>query len=182
MKSKASFFLKRMLSFLEALGKAKALAAKCKTSTAKTRLLFLGLFRSKKMIFSSITHKLRIHAAQEKIHDNLPLFLAPKEEITEEVVKEEEEEENDDDEDEDDDDDNDDDRYPDLRHSLFDDDVTGSVIEMVKNARGEDQGEFVLENEIDHVADVFIRRFHRQIMLQKLESFKRNQESSRSTV
>jgi len=35
------------------------------------------------------------------------------------------------------------------------------------------EGEFRLEDEIDRVADVFIRRFHEQMMLQKLESFKR---------
>jgi hypothetical protein len=34
-------------------------------------------------------------------------------------------------------------------------------------------GEFRLEDEIDRVADVFIRRFHDQMKLQKLESFKR---------
>jgi hypothetical protein len=33
--------------------------------------------------------------------------------------------------------------------------------------------EFRLEDEIDRVADVFIRRFHDQMKLQKLESFKR---------
>jgi hypothetical protein len=32
---------------------------------------------------------------------------------------------------------------------------------------------FRLEDEIDRVADVFIRRFHEQMKLQKLESFKR---------
>lgn len=35
------------------------------------------------------------------------------------------------------------------------------------------EGEFRLEDEIDRVADVFIRRFHEQMKLQKLESFKR---------
>ncbi|RLM78868.1 uncharacterized protein C2845_PM12G15120 [Panicum miliaceum] len=34
------------------------------------------------------------------------------------------------------------------------------------------EGEFRLEDEIDRVADVFIRRFHDQMKLQKLESFK----------
>ncbi|RLN07987.1 uncharacterized protein C2845_PM11G05750 [Panicum miliaceum] len=41
--------------------------------------------------------------------------------------------------------------------------VAGSAVE----------GEFRLEDEIDRVADVFIRRFHDQMKLQKLESFKR---------
>lgn len=48
----------------------------------------------------------------------------------------------------------------------------GSAIEVVRGgAAGE--GEFRLEEEIDRVADVFIRRFHDQMKLQKLESFKR---------
>lgn len=81
-----------------------------------------------------------------------------------------------------------DDDYPDLRHSLFDledgddDDVddelvngTGSVIDLVRNSR-EDGTEFKLEDEIDHVADLFIRRFHRQMKIQKQESFKRYRE------
>ncbi|TKW39303.1 hypothetical protein SEVIR_1G169900v4 [Setaria viridis] len=40
-------------------------------------------------------------------------------------------------------------------------------------APGSAEGEFRLEDEIDRVADVFIRRFHDQMKLQKLESFKR---------
>lgn len=73
-------------------------------------------------------------------------------------------------------------KYPDLRHSLFDsdgdeyDNNTGSVIDLVRNSK-EDHGEdFRLEDEIDHVADLFIKRFHRQIKLQKQESFKRYQD------
>ncbi|THU53721.1 hypothetical protein C4D60_Mb10t17440 [Musa balbisiana] len=40
----------------------------------------------------------------------------------------------------------------------------------------EDGSEFRLDDEIDHAADVFIKRFHRQMRMQKLESFKRYQE------
>ncbi|KAF0933877.1 hypothetical protein E2562_020010 [Oryza meyeriana var. granulata] len=48
-----------------------------------------------------------------------------------------------------------------------------SVIELARGAAEDGGVEFRLEDEIDHVADVFIRRFHEQIKLQKLESFKR---------
>jgi hypothetical protein len=51
-----------------------------------------------------------------------------------------------------------------------------SVIELARGAAAAEAGggaEFRLEDEIDHVADVFIRRFHEQMKLQKLESFKR---------
>ncbi|GAB2294865.1 hypothetical protein Dimus_029058 [Dionaea muscipula] len=54
--------------------------------------------------------------------------------------------------------------------------VNGSVIEMAKRARENEGGDFSLEGEIDHVADLFIKRLHKQIRLQKLESFKRYQE------
>lgn len=79
-------------------------------------------------------------------------------------------------------DDDDDDKYPDLRHSLFDeeefefeDEGNGSIIDMVRNSKEEGE-DFSLEEEIDHVADLFIKRFHRQMHLQKLASFKRFQE------
>ncbi|XP_040377169.1 heavy metal-associated isoprenylated plant protein 33-like [Oryza brachyantha] len=48
-----------------------------------------------------------------------------------------------------------------------------SVIELARGAAECGGVEFRLEDEIDHVADVFIRRFHEQMKLQKLESFKR---------
>lgn len=84
-------------------------------------------------------------------------------------------------------DDGDDDKYPDLRHTLFDeedeqelaellDDPNSSIsaIDMVKN---EKEGEsFNLEDEIDHVADLFITKFHKRMRLQKLLSFKRHQQ------
>ncbi|KAH6823736.1 hypothetical protein C2S53_004472 [Perilla frutescens var. hirtella] len=42
-----------------------------------------------------------------------------------------------------------------------------SVIDMVKNAQEGQGKEFVLEDDIDKVADLFIKRFHHQIWLQK---------------
>ncbi|KAL0420775.1 UNVERIFIED_CONTAM: hypothetical protein Slati_3100400 [Sesamum latifolium] len=83
------------------------------------------------------------------------------------------------------DDENEDDKYPDLRHSLFDeeekeleellDDTNSSVIDLVKNSK-ENGESFNLEEEIDEVADLFINKFHKRIRLQKLLSFKRYQQ------
>lgn len=83
--------------------------------------------------------------------------------------------------------DDDDDKYPDLRHTLFDeeeeqelaellDDPNSSVsaIDMVRNAK-EEGVSFNLEDEIDEVADLFITKFHKRMRLQKLLSFKRHQ-------
>ncbi|KAK3183937.1 hypothetical protein Dsin_031223 [Dipteronia sinensis] len=77
-----------------------------------------------------------------------------------------------------DDDDDDDDKYPDLTHSLFDSadlDASGSVIELVKKSKPEGE-EFRLEDEIDQVADLFIRKFHRQMRFQKQLSFKKHMD------
>lgn len=52
---------------------------------------------------------------------------------------------------------------PDLRHTLFEEDECASVIEMVKNAKEGRGKKFVLEDDIDKVADLFIQRFHHQI-------------------
>ncbi|KAL2226344.1 uncharacterized protein LOC105159796 [Sesamum indicum] len=83
------------------------------------------------------------------------------------------------------DEENEDDKYPDLRHSLFDeeekeledllDDTNSSVIDLVKNSKENGEG-FNLEDEIDEVADLFINKFHKRIRLQKLLSFKRYQQ------
>ncbi|XP_021822970.1 uncharacterized protein LOC110764333 [Prunus avium] len=47
-----------------------------------------------------------------------------------------------------------------------------SVIDIVKNSKQKAGQEFSLEDDIDHLADLFIRRFHRQITIQKQRSFK----------
>lgn len=75
--------------------------------------------------------------------------------------------------------DDDDDKYPDLTHTLFDSedlDLGGSVIDLVKNSKEEAGQEFKLEDEIDQCADLFIKRFKRQMILQKQDSLKRQQE------
>ncbi|CAN6470553.1 unnamed protein product [Victoria cruziana] len=81
-----------------------------------------------------------------------------------------------DEEDEEEEDENDD--Y--LTHCLFDsedlelDNHNLSVVDMVKQSTNSEN--FVLEDEIDRVADLFIKRFHRQMQMQKQQSFKRYQE------
>ncbi|CAL9198515.1 uncharacterized protein LOC104000642 [Musa acuminata AAA Group] len=183
----SSSFLKQMCSAVVAMVKAKSMAVKSKTSALRTRLLVLRLLQNKKLLMKAINHKIHALMGQEKgeggahsaeDHDKaIVLYDAAKNAAltnptdTEPMYCY----------------DDDDDDYPDLRHSLFDleeeeeedDDelgnTTGSVIDLVKNSK-EDGSEFRLEDEIDHAADVFIKRFHRQMRLQKLESFKRYQE------
>lgn len=183
--NKASTFFKQMVSTIVAVVKAKSTAVRVKTSALKTRLLIFGILRNKKLLMTAINNK--IHAImgqqqgkeagdqQQQVDDDgankaIVLYTAPTSSYSfsaeEEAAQQEQQEDSDDD-------------Y--LTHSLFaeedDEDelvrAPGSVIDVMRDAREREAGEFRLEDEIDHVADVFIRRIHRQLKLQKLDSFKR---------
>ncbi|KAG0452420.1 hypothetical protein HPP92_025084 [Vanilla planifolia] len=186
MKNKASTFLKQVFSFIVTMVKTKSIAAKSKSRAIKARLLIFGLLRNKKVLMSAINHKIHALMGQEKTDEGtqkefdqsskaIVLYNsnAAKEPTHNSISLDSAECDKEDVEDD----------YPDLRHSLFDledeeeDDEelvngTGSVIDLVRNSREE----FSLEDEIDHVADVFIKRFHRQMRMQKQESFKRYME------
>lgn len=109
------------------------------------------------------------------------------EEINEFVTSAHEDEINQENEEEYDDNEKTKDIYPDLRHSLFEEDEyemgrPGSVIELVKKTKeAQDGEEFKLEDQIDEVADLFIQRFHRQMLIQKQNSFKRRSSTTNST-
>ena len=200
MKTKASSFFKQMVSAIVAAVKAKSTAVRVKTSALKTRLLIFGILRNKKLLMAAINHK--IHAImgqqgeeqaagkQDLLVDGdgggggenkaIVLYSAPSYSFSAELgaheveaaARPQEEEDGDD--------------Y--LTHSLFAEEdeeedelvsAPGSVIDVMRDARDREReaagggAEFRLEEEIDHVADVFIRRIHRQLKLQKLDSFKR---------
>ncbi|KAK8928798.1 hypothetical protein KSP39_PZI017534 [Platanthera zijinensis] len=177
MKSKPSIFLKQIFSFVITMVKSKSMAVKSKTRSIKTRLLIFNLLRTKKLLMTAINHK--IHALMNLQNEDrdgdlmakaIVLYNDPAKGDLPATDMEAEAEDEDD--------------YPDLRHSLFDPDEdeelvngTGSVIDLMRSSRenGGDR-EFVLEDEIDHAADVFIRRFHRQMWIQKQDSFKRYTE------
>ncbi|KAM7269454.1 hypothetical protein ACFE04_024951 [Oxalis oulophora] len=200
MKNKASEILKKIASLLSSIAKAKAIAdIKSKTHAAKARLIMFALVRSKKVNYlGSISNKIHNllqlgHHDHEKDEGELEederkaivLYnaMAANESTSsshanvriQNMVYYDYD---------DDDDDNDDDKYPDLRHCLFDEDELnefdgdkgGSVIDMVKHSKEEEGEDFKLEDEIDHVADLFIQKFHKQIRMQKLLSFKKYQE------
>ncbi|XP_074572307.1 uncharacterized protein LOC141828818 [Curcuma longa] len=122
---------------------ATALAAIMRSKSMKSsKLIMFRLLRNKKVLMSALLNKL-----QSVIGDQQVLLM-------DDVAKEEESvldfvEDVDD--------------YPDLRHSLFElnDDTGGSVIDWITNCREDD------ESEIDHAADIFIRRFHRQMRLEE---------------
>lgn len=196
MKNKASTFLKEMFSAIVAVVKAKSMAVKSKTSAMKNRLIIFGLLRNKRVLMSAISRKIHALIAQEKDGENgtgsaeeynkaLVLYNTAKNEAPPNNTRTEALELMGDEDEEEDGDGDGDDSYPDLRHSLFDledeedddglDNGTGSVIDIVRNSK-EDASNFRLEDEIDNVADLFIKRFHKQMKMQKLESFKRYRE------
>ncbi|WOL16176.1 hypothetical protein Cni_G24958 [Canna indica] len=163
MKNKAAIIIKQVATALAAMIRSKSMALKNKAITMRARFIIFKLLRNKKLMLSAVSSKVHSLVTQKKA----TVLLKAAEAAVDERIYEEEED--------------DDDLYPDLRHTLFDlqlddDDGeeeeelvnAGSVIEWVKSSREEGE-EFNLEDEIDHVADVFIRRFHRQMRLEKQE-------------
>ncbi|XP_028795982.1 uncharacterized protein LOC114751474 [Neltuma alba] len=195
MKNRAPVLLKQIIATLKSMAKSKALALKTKTNAIKARLIIFSLLRNKKFLMSSISHKMQsvlghhshpkedsflegrrdqskamaIHDDNDHCYEAIPspmetnLVEGRSEDGYESCYRYEEEEE--------------DEKYPDLTHTLFDsEDFGGSVIDMVKNSKEVAGEEFKLEDEIDHVADLFIKRFRKEMMLQKQQSIKRQQE------
>ncbi|KAG7029178.1 hypothetical protein SDJN02_10363, partial [Cucurbita argyrosperma subsp. argyrosperma] len=191
MKNKASLLLKKITSILGAIAKAKSMAINSKFSPTKPRLLMLSMLKTKKLLVTSLSNKIHTILGQhhgdrdddDETQDNhsmaIVLYDAAAAHASQYqssaslamAAKAEEE----------------DDKYPDLTHSLFDEEddydiddaklqaAGGSIIDMMRNSKEEGE-EFKLEEEIDEAADLFIKRFRKQIRMQKLESFKRLQE------
>lgn len=157
-KESARGVLKQMLSALSAMVKRKSRAL-------KARLIIHSLLSNTNFLVSSISHKLHPLTSTHQ-HDQHRELQPPMEEAEAEVEVGAE-------------------QSPDVRlrrslvESAFDEDqgggsgVGGSVIEMVKHSKEEAGEEFCLEQDIDHVADLFIRNFHRQMRMQKQNSLTR---------
>ncbi|GLT30228.1 hypothetical protein SLA2020_050410 [Shorea laevis] len=182
MKKKVSGLLKQIVSLLGSIAKAKSITIK-RTIAAKARLImFSSLMKNKRALMGSISNK--INNLLDGHHDEheqecggdqskaIVLYNAMVNESYPSLSYVEEK--------------GDTDeinvingRYLDLRHPLFDEEMDlerGSVIELMRNRKEEGGEEFRLEDEIDHLADLFITRFHKQMRLQKLLSFKSYQE------
>ncbi|KAG6503779.1 hypothetical protein ZIOFF_036103 [Zingiber officinale] len=140
MKNKAAIFFRKIATALMAIMRSKSMKS--------SKLIMFRLLRNKKVLMSALFNKL-----QSVIGDQQVLLMddVAKEEVSVLDFVE------------------DDDDYPDLRHSLFElnDDTGGSVTDWVRNGREDDESEVNLEDEIDQVADMFIRRFHRQMRLEE---------------
>ncbi|XP_061370285.1 uncharacterized protein LOC133313003 [Gastrolobium bilobum] len=203
MKNRTSRFVKQIIAALSSMAKSKTMALKSKTNAIKARLIIFSLMKNKKFLMNSITEKfhsfLGHHSESnedcilEHGRDNSRAIVVynnnahsyealpnPNETQVMEKIDQDEYEScyynygggYDDD-----------DKYPDLTHTLFDSedlDLGASVIDLVKNSKEEAGQEFKLEDEIDHVADLFIKKFRRQMILQKQESLKRKRENMQS--
>ncbi|KAK8710069.1 hypothetical protein V6N13_145411 [Hibiscus sabdariffa] len=179
MKNKPSVLLKQMLSSVLAnsIAKAKSMAAKGKLNAAKARLIISTLLKSKKAVFlgsisTNIHGLLGDEQEQEQEQDDQSKAIVPYSFDFASNYGDVDDEN----------------KYPDLTHSLFDEESEleaatrgGSIVEMVRNSKEEGE-DFHLEDEIDHVADLFITRFYKQMRLQKLLSFKRHQEMMERSV
>lgn len=179
MKNKASSLVKNMLSVFSNIVKTKIMGVKSKADAMRVRLLVFSLLKSKKFSLESLSNK--IQSLLEKKEDDDDDDIIVDEDQSKAIIlydagaasKEYCNYDEDDDED----------KYPDLTHSLFDeengfeddDQGGGSVIELVKSSKEQEGEDFKLEDEIDHVADLFIRRFKKHMRLEKLASFNRYQ-------
>ncbi|KAE8707254.1 P-loop containing nucleoside triphosphate hydrolases superfamily protein isoform 1 [Hibiscus syriacus] len=192
MRNKASGLLKQIITALTTTANAKTMAIKSKTKAIKTRLVIFSLLQNRKLLMSSFSDKLNALMGQNNgkiskeleeddvsgdqqsqsifLHNSSNAMWVPS---TQQTKYEE---------DDDDDGVELEEKYPDLTHSLFDSeememiDPGASVIEIVKNSKEDKGEEFRLEDEIDRVADLFIKRFHRQMRMQKQLSLKRRQQ------
>ncbi|TYJ05281.1 hypothetical protein E1A91_A12G153900v1 [Gossypium mustelinum] len=206
MKNKATGLLKQLIAGLTTMAKAKTMALKSKTKAIKARLVIFSLLQNRKFLMSSFSEKLNaLMGHNDKIskeledddcgdqqgqaivlyNSNNAMWLPSTAETKYDDQEEEEEEEYGDG---DGDDGEAEEKYPDLTHSLFESgemelgDPGSSVIDIVKNSKTDKGEEFRLEDEIDRVADLFIKRFHRQMRLQKQLSLKRRQEMMETSL
>lgn len=191
MKNKAALVVKNMFAVLSSIVKSKIMGVKSKADAVRVRLLVFSLLKSKKYSLGSISNKVQtlldkkgddeVYTAASNVEGEskaivlynaggdagssdpqLDYYTSQYSPLQLQYYN------------------YDDDKYPDLTHSLFDeqddiDDQGGSVIDIVKNSNEQDGRDFNLEDEIDNVADLFIRRFKRHMRLEKLDSFKRYQ-------
>ncbi|KAK6139090.1 hypothetical protein DH2020_027170 [Rehmannia glutinosa] len=189
MKGKGARLVKQIISVVSCVTKSKCMAIRNKTDAMKARIMITALtvLSKKKSISAKINdamdHVIRLNNKDGSNNSDeqskaIVLYNNNKAAGSSSGCWEAEY----------DDDDDDDDKYPDLTHSLFDeedkeiadllDDPNASIsaIDIVKNSKDENGESFNLENEIDEVADLFITKFHKRMRLQKLLSFKRYQQ------
>lgn len=195
MKDKASKFFKNLISVVVTLVKTKSIAVKTKTAGLKTRLLLLGLLNNKKVLMTTISHKMHAFLSHERDQQhgstrthtdaNFKAYkgaIVPRKALMNNISTPDYYEDMDlglfkegDDE------------YPDLTHSLFnlddEEDEEGSELELASSlvtdlvmSSPADASSFNLEDEIDLVAAVFIRKVLKQRRLQKQDSFDRSHE------
>ncbi|KMZ61659.1 hypothetical protein ZOSMA_50G00770 [Zostera marina] len=146
-KMKVAGVLKRVGTLIAAMVRAKSVNLKTKTNALKTRLVIFRLLRSNTKISQEI------HTLVSGRHNKMIILNENKTMSTATAPPAS----------------NDEDEVNDGEDFC----CTGSVIDMVRSCHEENGKDFRLEDEIDVVADVFIKRFYKHIRIQKQLSIKR---------
>ncbi|GLJ46074.1 hypothetical protein SUGI_0970620 [Cryptomeria japonica] len=157
MKMEASTnFVKQVWSVVRGVVKTKSTALKDRaTDVMKSKLVALGLVKNKK-IFKAICHKMNVlfHAEKEENNDNMALAVCAPSAAEAKYEPAE---------------------LDYLSHTLFES-PRNSISSMLDGRLSTCTDLVELEDEIDDLADIFIKRFHAQMRFQKQSSFKRYQE------
>ncbi|XP_065868430.1 uncharacterized protein [Euphorbia lathyris] len=146
LKSKAAKMVKKIRLVLASMGR----SLKNKSNALRTRFLIYSLLRDNQFLFSISHNKRDVVEDQTNsivVYNHSSIMSSvPSPTQLEELVQNSSDQ-------------------TELTQSLFED-PGGSVIDLVRKSKKQGE-EFSLEDEIDHVADLFIQRFHHQIRLQK---------------
>lgn len=156
-KMKFTGMLKRVVTVIAATVRAKSMSLKTKTNSLKTRLVIFRLLRSNTKISQEI------HTLVSGRHNKMFILnetTAPPSDATTTNTKA---------------------LMPYNTNDVNDDGINeeeedccgGSVIDMVRSSHEQNGTDFRLEDEIDVVADVFIKRFYKRLKIQKQLSIKR---------
>ncbi|URE28572.1 hypothetical protein MUK42_18796 [Musa troglodytarum] len=165
MKNEAAALLKHIATVLAATVKGKSMALKNKAVATRTRLTVFRLLRSKKVLLSAMSEKIRSLLGRPIGGGTggrvIALFDAANEEVFSsphrtELVESAE-----------------DDNYDDFMRYFFDDHEEEEEEDDDSERNGSEIG---LGDDVDHAAAVFIRRFHRQMRLEKPESLEMYRE------
>ncbi|KAG5062366.1 hypothetical protein JHK85_003549 [Glycine max] len=174
MKNNRASGILKLIAALRSMAKSKSLALKSKTNAIKARLVIFSLVMNKRYVMSTISDKFQsllghhhshlkeVEDGNDSVEDKCTVVINDNAHLHEDFVS-----------------------TSSLQASIgssivstserYDLEIGGSVIDLVKSSKEEAGQEFKMEDEIDHMADLFIRKFRRQIMLQKQDSLKRNE-------
>ncbi|KHN00643.1 hypothetical protein glysoja_000311 [Glycine soja] len=168
MKNNRASGILKLIAALRSMAKSKSLALKSKTNAIKARLVIFSLVMNKRYVMSTISDKFQsllghhhshlkeVEDGNDSVEDKCTVVINDNAHLHEDFVSTSS-------------------LQASIGSSIVSTSERWSVIDLVKSSKEEAGQEFKMEDEIDHMADLFIRKFRRQIMLQKQDSLKRNE-------